>query len=62
MLCPEELVLLISSVAVSLSKNIDDDELGVLAAAFTQLGDTLATILAQKDYIENKCSPSNDIE
>ena len=52
---PCELAVLITAIAVFISKNVeDDDELGLLALVFTQLGDTLATIVAQRELIANK--------
>ncbi len=41
-----ELVTFVSSLACSLANCYSDEELAVLAAALTQLGDTLETILA----------------
>lgn len=55
MLCPESLAVSISAAAVALSKGKNSDEIGLLGAIFSQLGDTLSTISAQKDYIENRC-------
>lgn len=39
-----EFVSLISLLACSIAQDKSPDELGILAAFFTQLGDTLATI------------------
>lgn len=47
-----ELVLFVSTVACSLSKCCSTDELNILSVAFTQLGDTLATILAKRQLCE----------
>ncbi len=41
-----ELVTLVSSLSCFIAENTDDKELAVIAAIFTQLGDSLATILA----------------
>ena len=41
-----ELVTTISAIAIALSKQCSTDELSILGAAFTQLGDTLTTIVA----------------
>ena len=49
-----DLILLISAIACSIIKCCPDDEVTILAAAFTQLGDTLATYLTQKDLRESK--------
>ena len=43
---PCELVTLISSLACAISKTFSAEEISILAAVFTQLGDSLATILA----------------
>lgn len=38
----------ISVLANALADNLTDNELGLLSTVFSQLGDTLATILAQR--------------
>ena len=43
-----ELVTYISSIACFLSKNCSTEELEMLAAIFSQVGDTLATILVNE--------------
>lgn len=48
-----ELVTFITAAACAISKNCPQEELPVLAAAFSQLGDTLATIIAQKEFCDN---------
>lgn len=53
-----ELVASISAIACALSKQCSKDELSILAAAFTQLGDSIATILAHDEVCNNK--DSND--
>ena len=45
---PCEFVTLISTLACAISKDKTTDEITILAAFFTQLGDTLATITAVK--------------
>ncbi|MDY3971428.1 MAG: DUF6774 domain-containing protein [Clostridia bacterium] len=47
-----ELVTLVSALACSIAKTFTKDETALLAAIFTQLGDTLATIDAS-DAINN---------
>ena len=49
-----ELIFLISTIACSIIKCCPEDDISILAAAFTQLGDTLATLLAQKEVRENR--------
>lgn len=53
-----ELVTFVTSIACILSDSCDTDELSVMAAVFTQLGDTIATILAHRD----SCETAVDIE
>ena len=48
-----ELVTLVSFLSCLISNSYEDEELAVLAAVFTQLGDSLATILANKDLYDN---------
>lgn len=50
---PCELAAFITATAILISKEIpDDDELALLAAALTQLADTLATIAVQRELME----------
>lgn len=44
-----ELVTLVSSLACTLTKCYSNEELAVLAAILSQLGDTLTTILAHDE-------------
>ncbi len=52
-----ELVILISTIACAIAKCSTDDELTLLAAVFSQLGDTLATIVTSREL---KDSSSTD--
>lgn len=52
MMCPNELVTSITALAVAIAEEKSEEEISLLAALFTQLGDTLATIAVQK----NRCS------
>lgn len=45
---PCELTALITAIANALANQLNDDELDILGAAVTQLGDTLLTIAAQQ--------------
>ena len=45
-----ELVTLITAIACSISQCYPSEELPVIAAIFTQLGDTLGTIIAQEEF------------
>ena len=49
---PRELTVLVTAVANALYGCLSPLELGVLAAVFTQLGDTLETLAAQKERLE----------
>lgn len=51
---PRELTLFISAVANSLYETIPPSRLAVLAAVFTQLGDTLETLAAQSAYLNRE--------
>jgi hypothetical protein len=48
-----ELIAFISTVACTLAKCCSTDELTILSVVFTQLGDTLATVLAKRELGEN---------
>jgi HD-like signal output (HDOD) protein len=39
----------VTAIAEALAKNLSDSELAFLAAVFTQLGDTLATVAVIRD-------------
>ena len=54
-MCPEELLLLITSIAIAIAREVPSENLPVYAAAFTMLGDALATFAAQCDFLENRC-------
>lgn len=53
-----ELVTLVSSLACLIAKDKTQEELSLLAAIFTQLGDSLATTAAVQDCNSN--SDNND--
>lgn len=59
---PCELTAAITAAANSIACQLDSDQLGLLAAVFTQLGDTLATIVAQRGICEKACSSDNGIQ
>lgn len=52
---PRELAALVTGVANSLYSSMCAAELAVWAAVFTQLGDTLDTLAAQKELLEQQC-------
>lgn len=53
---PLTLTTAINTLAVSIAAQVSEKELGMLAAIFTQLGDTLGTIAAQREY----CAPPSE--
>ncbi len=57
-----ELIAFISTVACALSKCCSADELKILSVTFTQLGDTLATILTKRELCENNASNGKIID
>lgn len=59
-MCPEELAIFVSGLAVAISKGKSNEELTVLSAVFTQLGDTLATIVAQRELCEARNKNNNN--
>lgn len=48
-----ELVNLISALSCLIVQNYDEYQIGILAAVFTQLGDSLATILANEALMDS---------
>ena len=59
MICPEGLAASVTAVAAALSQGRSADELGLLGALFTQLGDTLTTISLAKSINENQIKSKN---
>lgn len=51
-----ELTASITAIANSLSCKLSTNEITLLAAILTQLGDTLATIAAQREFCESASS------
>lgn len=56
MICPEELVALIATMAVAIAKDLTIDQINILSAAFILLGDNLDLIAVQRENIENCCN------
>lgn len=57
---PNERIVSITALAALIASRLDDGELGLAAAIFTQLGDTLATIAIQRELNEKTkkaCTP-----
>ncbi len=55
-----ELIALVSAVACGISKCCSENEMTLLSVVLTQLGDTLATVLAQREINENKKNNENE--
>lgn len=53
------LVATLTGIACTLSKCLSEEELEVLAASLSQLGDTISTILANESLIEECCKGKN---
>jgi len=47
-----ELITFITAIACGITKCCSEDDISLLAVGFTQLGDTLATYLTQKEIRE----------
>ena len=52
---PCELTASVTAVANALACKYNNDELNLLSAVLVQLGDTLATIVTQREICEDKC-------
>ena len=57
-----ELITFISVTACAISKCCSTDEITLLSVIFTQLGDSLATILAKRSLISNNDNENNTQE
>ena len=49
-----ELIILISTLSCAIAKCCNDDELSILSAVFTQLGDSLATIITSRELKDKR--------
>lgn len=47
-MCPNQLITTITALAAMIAEGKSEDEISLIAAIFSQLGDTLDTIAAQK--------------
>lgn len=47
-MCPDQLVAAITAIAAALARGRSAGELALMGSAFSQLGDTLSTMAAQK--------------
>lgn len=57
----EELLLSASAISSALSKKLDLDELELIAAFFTVLGDSLTLLSVQRSNYESNCITENDV-
>lgn len=48
-----ELISFITAVACAIAKNCPEDEITLMAAIFSQLGDTLETVLTKRSLAES---------
>lgn len=53
-MCPTSLAAGVTVLAAAIAEGRSGDEVALLAAVFNQLGDTLATIAAQKALCEGR--------
>ena len=51
---PDELVLVCSTTAIAISKKLDNDELSILGAFLTTLGDNLSLIASSREICKQK--------
>lgn len=58
MLCPSEIATIVNAFSVAIAQGKTVEELNILSAIFTQIGDTLATIAIQTSNLEN-CNNKN---
>jgi len=54
MICPNTLAASITAAAIALSEGKSSEDINLLGAIFTQLGDTLDTISIQQSAVEQK--------
>lgn len=57
---PCELPIGVTALAAAIARGLSDDELTLAAAVFTQLGDTLSTISAQRALCKSKEDAASD--
>ena len=54
-MCPEDLLLLITSIAIVIAREQPAEIVEVYASAFSMLGEALATFQAQSELLESRC-------
>ena len=52
-MCPNQLITTITALAAAMAEGKSAEEIELLAAIFSQLGDTLDTIAAQKSLCDS---------
>lgn len=55
MICPENMATVVTALAIAMAQDKSVEELNVLSSIFNQLGETLETIMAQREYLESNC-------
>lgn len=48
-MCPSEFVFAVTALAATIAENRTDEEIAILSAVFSQLGDTLATMAVKRE-------------
>lgn len=61
-ICPEELLVLSTISSIIIAGDLDSDDLNVLGAFFSTVGDSLSLIAAQREYLETKTNNDNNDE
>ena len=57
---PLELTTLVNTLSVAIAREMNDDDLALVAALLTQVGDTLATIAVHRQICANNYKNSGD--
>ncbi len=57
-----ELITLVTAVACGITKCYSEDDIAIMAAIFTQLGDSLATYLVQVELEANRAEKLRNID
>lgn len=53
MCCPESLAAVTTALSIAIAQGKSINELNLLSAIFNQIGETLETIVAQRECLEN---------
>ena len=54
-MCPEDISLLATSIAIDLAKNKSCEEINLLITLSNQIISVFCTIIAQKKFLEDNC-------